>query len=376
MRRRKKGKTAVRSLNIFERNPRKTIIFSLLALLLVLDYFAGVFFIPENYNLFRCPHPFYHHALVPNKRCNGKWGNSVYCVATNSLGFRDRTVRKVPLNANKRRIVFIGDSFTECLGVDYGHSFVGILSDQLAESNVEILNAAVVSYSPKLYYLKIKYLIEEIGLDFDELFVFVDNSDIPDEICYEKFEPKRYNILADVTYKLRKYLMNTSFLYYSMNTIFNRAMKRDCEEIDGLHPCFAPIDDELTAEVIRISTNPVLYWTISERMLELCGKKGMKLAAINMTKLANLCKDHNIKLTVVVYPWPHQITHQDLESIQVGFWRHFCRINSLSFINFFPLFISDRDCNTILAEYFIDRDVHWNAKGHIIVANELSKYID
>lgn len=364
-------------LNLFERNPKKTIIFTILVILLILDYVAGIFFIPKNYNLFRCPHHFYHHDLVPNKRSQAQWGERIfYPVATNSLGFRDKSVRTIPLKSDKRRIVFIGDSFIESLGIDYDHSFVGILSNQLAGSNVEILNAAAVSYSPKLYYLKTKYLIEKIGLSFDELFVFIDICDISDEIFYEKFEPKKYNVIKDMVYRINKYLKNAAFVYYSFSTILSTVKDQDVEEVDGLQPSLAPIGNVLTADARKISTNPVLYWTISERMLKLCGKKGMELAAINMTKLANFCKDHDIKVTVVVYPWPHQITHQDLESIQVGFWRHFCRTNSLSFISLFPLFIGDHDSNTILDEYFIDRDVHWNAKGHIIVANEISKYID
>jgi hypothetical protein len=42
------------------------------------------------------------------------------------------------------------------------------------------LNAGVASYSPSIYYKKIKYLLES-GLQFDEVVLFSDTSDVTDE---------------------------------------------------------------------------------------------------------------------------------------------------------------------------------------------------
>lgn len=366
-----------RPLSIFERNPKKTLILTILIILLILDYIAGIFFIPENHNLFRCPHHFFHHGLSPNKQCTGKWGNRIfYPVATNSLGFRDECTRKVPLKSTNKRIVFIGDSFIESLGLDYAHSLVGILNSRIDKSKIEILNAAVVSYSPKLYYLKTKYLIEETGLHFDELFVFIDICDVSDEIFYEKFEPKKYNTINDIAYRINKYLKNTSFVYYSLNCIFQKTHGQNEERVDGLEPSLAPIGNELTAAAKKINTHSVPYWTVDESIFKLCAEKGLALARMNMLKLATLCKSHRIKMTVVVYPWPHQILCNDCESMHVAFWQEFCQRNGLSFVNLFPLFINGTDPSTVIARYFIKNDVHWNTQGHLIVANAVFKYID
>ena len=40
-----------------------------------------------------------------------------------------------------KRIMFIGDSFTEGIMLDWEDTFVGIISDSLKNKNVEVLNA-------------------------------------------------------------------------------------------------------------------------------------------------------------------------------------------------------------------------------------------
>ena len=52
--------------------------------------------------------PVYHHGFIEN----GKF-EAEYNVYTNSLGFKDSEVRYVDRENKGRRILFIGDSFTE-----------------------------------------------------------------------------------------------------------------------------------------------------------------------------------------------------------------------------------------------------------------------
>ena len=177
---------------IFERHPRKTLILVVLFSVLALDLAAGYLLLPKNYNDFREPHPYYHHGLLANREARSKWGSGEeYTVFTNSLGLMDEAVREVSLSTDKHRIVFIGDSYTEGIGVPFEKTFVGRLSQKVDRDRVEILNAGVSSYCAKLYYLKTKYLVEEVGLKFDELYVFIDISDIQDEILYRDFQSSK-----------------------------------------------------------------------------------------------------------------------------------------------------------------------------------------
>ena len=54
----------------------------------------------------------------------------------------------------KYKYAFLGDSFTEGLGLNYSDTFAGMLSDY---SRYEIINMGVTSYSPIIYWNKIKW---------------------------------------------------------------------------------------------------------------------------------------------------------------------------------------------------------------------------
>ena len=161
----------------------------LAAVTLILDYSAAqvckrycdFIFHREHRLKYRVPHQVYHHDLLPNVAVIGKWGKFRYQVYTNSLGFKDKTVREVPLKSDRYRLLFIGDSFTEGQGLAYEKTFVGRVDKALVSRGVATLNAAVSSYAPAVYFAKVKHLVETVGLKIDHLVVAVDMSDIFDE---------------------------------------------------------------------------------------------------------------------------------------------------------------------------------------------------
>ena len=123
-----------------------TIIIGNLVLLVILDITAGLIYKkingnawyydwkegPTEKNLLRIKSNIYHHDLAKNaNKKDSTWGDAIYTTKTNSLGFRDRDNRKIPLKTEKKRLVFIGDSVTEGLGLDYEETFVGLIDNAL-----------------------------------------------------------------------------------------------------------------------------------------------------------------------------------------------------------------------------------------------------
>jgi len=147
-------------------------------------------------------------------------------------------------------------------------SFVGILNEKLQD--IEILNAGVVSYSPKFYYLKTKYLIEKEGLKFDQLYVFIDNSDPLNEISYEAFEPQDENSFLHLKYKLRRYFYNYSYLYYSITNKVN-SNKRNPITIRWNHVRGASMLDEVEVENSEFIA-AILSWSYTLDNYEKWGK--------------------------------------------------------------------------------------------------------
>src|SRR4051812_27769425 len=168
--------------------PRRIMVNSLLCLYCLL-LFLGFDFLystfsrgQERERIARVADPIFDHGLVPNFDGYDVWGEARYRFFTNSLGFKDGATREVPLKAPSRRILLIGDSFTEAIGIPYQDTFVGLLNPdgQAREPKAEFLDGGVASYSQSIYYKKVKSLLEH-GLHFEEVVLLSDSSDVEDE---------------------------------------------------------------------------------------------------------------------------------------------------------------------------------------------------
>src|SRR5215472_18961950 len=124
----------------------------------------------------------YDHGLAANFDGYDIWGEARYRLITDSLGFKDSAPRQVPLTSDARRILLMGDSFAEGIGQPFESTFAGLLAQAGVKrpERIEFLNAGVASYSPSIYYRKIKYLLDK-GLRFDEVVLLSDSSDVEDE---------------------------------------------------------------------------------------------------------------------------------------------------------------------------------------------------
>ena len=355
---------------------KKTIAGVLIVIILVLDFsIANVFKWLTGYpwksygqqrveKLYRVSSDVYHHDLVRNKVVNDvPWGHLRYSVRTNSLGFKDSSVRDVPLTSERHRIIFIGDSFTEGIGVEYKDSFVGLIASALSMKEIEVLNAGVVGYSPIIYWRKIKYLLIERGLEFDELVVFLDISDPTNEVVSYQLNEKG-NVVERLPFSqeeknFKTFLRdNTILLYIISNGIY----------------------DMVFPERAKYTTNlEISRWTVDKELYEKYGREGLELMKLYMDKLLNLLKEHDIVLTVAVYPWPDQIINNDLDSIQVLFWKDWCKKRNVRFLDYFPYFLSEgglKDRKRTLDKYFIKGDWHWNREGHKLIADRFLDFYE
>ena len=63
-------------------------------------------------------------------------------------------VNAVALKSDKYRVLLVGDSHTEGVGLDYDNTFANHIASLHPE--IDILNAGVVSYSPKIIFSESK----------------------------------------------------------------------------------------------------------------------------------------------------------------------------------------------------------------------------
>jgi hypothetical protein len=367
--------------NWYLRHPRTTVVALVAVFALAVDLVAGAFLIRPNASTFRVPHPYYHHGFLPEVSTTTRWGEREYAMITNSLGFRDGSTRPVALEPSGRRILVIGDSYVEGIGVAWEETFCARLAAELGPT-VEVLDAGAVSYSPKLYRLKVDWLLEQVGLRFGELVVFVDISDIQDEVHYEEFVPHLPSLVDRAEASTRTFLLRHSFGFYAVSSI----LRQRRGGVDNAIDASKLADNSIYFRDLAAYQGPGgqaeaekgrWEWTIAEPLMEAWGKKGLALAREDMRQLVEQCKARGIAVTVCVYPSPVQILMNDLDSLQVKFWRKFTSEMQLAFVNLFPNFIGEEVGRPrgVYKKYFIEGDVHWNAAGHELVAGVLRKQL-
>lgn len=330
----------------------------------------------------------YDHGLRSNASADLLWGRRAYGFYTNSMGFRDGAPRQIDLNpkSRQRRILFIGDSFTEGLGLPFEETFVG----QFAHANrqLEVFNAAMSSYSPSLYYLKLRALLEA-GFRFDELWVFIDLSDLQDEATgYSCDHPRQAEYLdcrdkAAVPRPPVGYFTDLKAapgaFELARHVLFRRLS--DGRTID-FFPLFKVLrhgqgeDPEIPFE--QLVRNVRGGWTINplgEAFLPLGIEAGRQKEWDRMEQLHRLMSEHGIQLNVAVYPWHTQMYFLPKPYDEhVRIWSEFCRERCARFLNLYEDFFRYRDTvapKTWYRDLFIAGDDHFNAAGNHLIAKRL-----
>lgn len=308
---------------------------------------------------------FYHHGLVTNWSGPLAFGNYIKPFYSNNLALRDEINRIVKLKNEKYRIVFIGDSFTEGVGMAFDETFVGLISRKIDQPRFEILNASVISYSPKLYYLRIKYLLENVGLKFNELIVCVDISDIQDEIVYESFQPSD-SFCSRLIDQLLFFIRNNSMIYREITEIQNSLNSRPIGSWqDKLEIGFQGLAQR------RDFNKERAQWTYDEEIWRNWGEKGFRLATENMDKLLKLCRENGLKMAIAVYPWPSEFINNNFDSRNVKLWKLYSEKNGIDFINLYDSFDWSENPESNVAKYYIPYDMHFNESGNELVAENL-----
>jgi len=342
----------------------------------------------ENWEKYwwRIPSKIYHHDLLPNVNQIEKWGGILETrIITNSIGFRDKQIRKIDKeNEEKKRILLIGDSFIEGAGVNYQDSFAGLLDEHLG-NQFEILNSAVGSYSPSIYYKKIKYYLDQ-GYKFDQGLIFLDLSDIYDELFIKLNEDdeilnyskkNKQNILKNFFYQFGNFLRENTIIFRFLYTVSDKTeiaknyIKLKIKASKKFDKTFFETkrDDVMFYRMTHIDRG---YWTFNQKTFKEV-MRGLKQSEKYLKKLFNLLNKNNIPSTLIIYPWPTQILYGD--SFHQNFWLKFSQENNINFLSLYEVFQSN-DSRKFILDNFIYGDIHWNKKGTELIFKEVIKNID
>lgn len=321
----------------------------------------------------RQPSQKFHHGLRPMTRHEDTFGplRSIYYI--NSLGMRDDSCREVPVRSDRPRLLLVGDSFVEGVGVSWEQSMAGRLAAALAPKEVEVLNAGVASYAPTVYDAWVTHLIRDQGLEVDRVAVFLDMSDIKDEFHYQ-VQPDGTILYASFgavqneaqRMAFAEYAIDWVETYVEGNFVLMGALVRNLRLLwlkSPLVPWYIRAEDEIPLWGYD--------WGEYRGPYESFVAKGLTKADVALTRLATFLKERNIPMTLVVYPWPQQTRRGMENSRVVTYWQAWAKSHGVDFVSLFPLFIRAGPAEEVIRKYHNVGDAHWNPDGNAFVADYL-----
>ena len=310
------------------------------------------------------PHPVFHHTNKKNyKTFSAGWGIKNFTFCTDNFGFRNKCD---VINKSKTfDIGIIGDSQTEGLGINFDDTFTNLISKQLPKKT--IANLAVASYSPSIYYSKIKYLLND-NFKFKEIIVFLDLSDLHDDTSRYRLEGDKV-ISKNVNFAIENFSLGEK-----TKRFFKRRLKISNHVFDILKGFL--IDKKILKKPIPhfVEENFRSSWThnYDKKWYENKNLNDvLKKSKFNMNKLFELLQENNIDISIAVFPWPSTLKYDVSDNLQVKTWREFCKNKCKKFYNLMEPFFEEKSRigyrNTYF-KYYIYGDIHLNEEGHKLVA--------
>ena len=323
---------------------------------------------------------YYHHDLRPNARWIENWGYQNAEIFTNNLGFKDRKIQNIDFK--KYNILFIGDSFTEGVGVEYQNTFVGKIDDQInsVSKDHKVLNAGVVSYSPIVILGKLNYLINIKQYPITKVFVVLCNGDIHDDLF-------RYNEINENYIVSHNDFLNIKILvdinnFIKSNTITYQFIKRVTpisnlfEDLKTEIPDFDNFNLKQVLSILNSKSDQ--KHVIDKNEFEKWGKLGLEKSKNYIKQIKNLLSEKNIDFTLVYLEEPIFMLNNLESDFYKNFWGNVALKNNIDFIFVEDFHKNENDKFKIYRELFFIGDNHFNDKGNGLVAEEIirkSKYL-
>jgi len=327
----------------------------------------------ENEIKFRVKNDFFSHTLRNNYNGISYFGSKKNKICTDMHGFKNSC-------SDYNQITnfdywFIGDSVTEGVGLEYDDTFVGIFDKK---TTFNVANLGVSSYSPIIYFHKIKFFLEK-GLNTNHVILFLDVADIDDELirieCNNKVCEKSQNsnkkkvyeskILGDYFKDLFKENLkfSTFFLSHIKFLVCRNLILDRCDYVYNKNNLRANWINNFEE---NISENGIFYKSFSQSIDYL-------------NKIHEILASRDISFSLAIYPHPGNILYGKKSLQYREFFSNYCVSRCLFFFDLYDDFedIEKKSSKShVVKEYYFYNDQHFNKKGNKIIASKLLKKIN
>ena len=310
------------------------------------------------------------------KSFNGKghWGNHIYDVNTNQLGFRSENVDDL---TDQAEYIFLGDSFTFGVNGRYADTFVGMFSK--AVKNNGVLNAGVPSYSPTIYLHQYKKALNANSLKkHHKVIIALDISDIQDEAaCWT--DGKEHPIKLNGPCKPSKTEVSSLSFWKKINNrlrftrsiiqLIDMRFRPERYGVTVHDSVFNQARSGFTWQSWRdLNKNDYPDGYLPNGVVGGMARIDAKVAAI-----VNLAQKHEAEVYLLAYPWPAQLKYPQKFNYQE--WvNKICKKNTCAgVIDTFPEFNKGAGSD-FYSQYYLQGDIHFNKDGNLVIANKLVNY--
>jgi hypothetical protein len=325
--------------------------------------------------------PVLHHKFIPGAHGRHKALEFDAAYEINSLGLRSPEVAREKPPGTKR-ILMLGDSFTEGNGVQQSETFSSRLQAKLDEAGlggrVQVVNAGVGSYSS---LLELVYL-ETAGLELqpDLVILNFDLSDLHDDIQYTplaEFDADGDPVAVRPepgsgprSWPIRL-LVGLKDLVKKHVRLYNFTRRRLSRLLSTFH------QPDVSGDI------KVDKYGMVRRCEGPCDDAEWKLTYGYLSKMRSLLAARGVDFWVTVYPYGHQISGSEWSRGRT-FWgfeagkvystrpqeliAEFCRRSGIRVVNMCDDF---RKASQTVHPLYYEYDGHWRPAGHEVVADVL-----
>ena len=315
---------------------------------------------------------YYSYELEKNcKAYETKRTVKTYNVYTDENGYRVGSKKNVNKVNKENTIVFLGDSFTYGLGVNYEDSIVGILEKK--GINYNTLNLAVPGYSPVISKVKLEQLIKK-GVRPKKIFYIMDITDVHDESNrWIKKEELEYPVIIgkeigeeiEKAFNYKKHFKMTRIAIYNLNKIM-RNLRKEINKKNFIE------EDKIIGKTHGGSFTHTPYdkldkdfWSHNDY------KNGIVSIKNNVKLISDEANKINSDFYIVIYPWPETLEYGEEYFSWQNFAFELCEFSKCKkLISAFPEFkkVKKKFTHWKKEIYFLN-DIHFNVKGNRILAD-------
>ena len=250
---------------------------------------------------------------------------------------------------NLKKYIFLGDSFTEALQVQWDKTFVGLIENKIPY--YQIVNLGVTTYSPSIYYLKLKKDINEYK-NINKLLIQIFSYDFIDDEYY-----KVYSNVPNIS-DPKEYISKLKYISPQKD------MNKKREIIDFFKK---QLKKSYLIRYLKKIQKSYFYQKVSWTNPTETFVRQNSITVEALIKIKEICEIKNIELSIFMIPDKKKLINKE-NDFHYNEFKNIMKNNNFNFIDVLPYFKGHNNL-------FFRKDIHLTEKGHEVLSEALINYL-